>query len=215
MRRKNKYEEEKSTKKTGLAKTYLGVKGVKIVAIIVIIAIVISGVAIGTKTVFNSQNKTSDIGFENMGKLVTQSCTCTQIQDTDKAVKWYGFKVPFTQTKYLYSYDVDITAGIDFEQIKWKADDKNKVITVKLPEAEIIGRELDEDSLKVYYEKESAFVRVSLEENNEAIKSMKDEAEQTAIDKGILDKATKNAQKIVKAFFEKNYDLDEYTVKFK
>ncbi len=215
MRRKNKYEEEKSTKKTGLAKTYLGAKCVKIVAIIVVIAIVISGVAIGTKTVFNSQNKTSDIGFENMGKLVTQSCTCTQIQDTDKAVEWYGFKVPFTQTKYLYSYDVEITAGIDFEQIRWKADDEKKVITVKLPEAEIIGRELDEDSLEVYYEKESAFVRVSLEENNEAIKSMKDKAEQKAIDKGILDKATKNAQKIVKAFFEKNYDLDEYTVKFK
>lgn len=89
------------------------------------------------------------------------------------------------------------------------------MITVKLPKAEIIGRELDEDSFEVYYEKESAFVRVSLEENNEAIKSMKDEAEQTATDKGILDKATKNAQKIVKAFFEKNYDLDEYTVKFK
>ena len=50
MRRKNKYEEEKSTKKTGLTKTYLGAKCVKIVAIIVIIAIVISGVAIGTKT---------------------------------------------------------------------------------------------------------------------------------------------------------------------
>lgn len=33
--------------------------------------------------------------------------------------------------------------------------------------------------------------------------------------KDILDKATKNAQKIVKTFFEKNYDLDEYTVKFK
>lgn len=50
MKRKNKHEEEKSTKKAGLAKTYLGAKCVKIVAIIVIIAIVISGVAIGTKT---------------------------------------------------------------------------------------------------------------------------------------------------------------------
>ena len=49
MKRKNKHE-EKSTKKAGLAKTYLGAKCVKIVAIIVIIAIVISGVAIGTKT---------------------------------------------------------------------------------------------------------------------------------------------------------------------
>ena len=43
MKRRKKY------KKTGLAKTYLGAKCVKIVAIIVIIAIVISGVAIGTK----------------------------------------------------------------------------------------------------------------------------------------------------------------------
>lgn len=205
---------ENKKRKSGFIRTYLGVKGVKIVTIIVIIAIIVCGVAIGINTVFNSRNKTSNIGFEDMGKLVTQSCTCTQIQDTDKAVEWYGFKVPFTQTKYLYSYDVEITAGIDFEQIKWKVDDKKKVITVKLPEAEIISRELDEDSLEVYYEKESAFVKVSLAENNEAIKSMKDEAEQKAIDKGILDNATKNAQKIVKAFFGKNYDLKKYTVKF-
>lgn len=41
---------KKVQKKAGLAKTYLGAKCVKIVAIIVIIAIVICGVAIGTKT---------------------------------------------------------------------------------------------------------------------------------------------------------------------
>ena len=51
MKRKNKHEEKKVQKKSGTCKKHiLGAKCVKIVAIIVIIAIVISGVAIGTKT---------------------------------------------------------------------------------------------------------------------------------------------------------------------
>ena len=41
-------------------------------------------------------------------------------------------EIPFTQSKYIFSYDVEVKAGFDFTQIEWSLNDHT--IEVKLQE---------------------------------------------------------------------------------
>lgn len=54
-----------------------------------------------------------------------------------------------------------------------------------------------------------------MEENNEALKSMQQKAEEDAIANGLLENARSNAETILTSFFGNVYDLDEYEIVFK
>ena len=87
-------------------------------------------------------------------------------------------------------------------------------IIVSIPEIEILSNEIDEDSLKVYHESESIFTNIELEETNKALSNLKDTAEKNAIENGLLENATMNAQTLVKSFVGQVYDLNTYQVIF-
>lgn len=105
-----------------------------------------------------------------------------------------------------------IKAGFDFKEIDWS--EKNSVIRIKLPEAKILSSEIDMDSFKVYHEDESIFCQISLKENNEALKTMKQTAEENAIANGLLKNARENAETILTSFFAKEYDMKKYKIEF-
>lgn len=151
--------------------------------------------------------------LEDIGELATQSAYCTEVAVIEDPREMLGIKIPFTQSKYIYSYDIRIKAGYNFEDIKWK--EKNKTIEIKLPEAKILSSELDTESLKVYHEDESIFSQITLKENNEAMKKMQENAEKNAEKNGLLDEACNNAEVLLKDFFAKEYDLNEYKIVFK
>ena len=71
------------------------------------------------------------------------------IDVVDKSRKFYGVNVPFTQTKYIYSYDVIVKAGIDFSQVDW-GEAGNNTVNVIVPEIKVLSKELKKDSFKVY-----------------------------------------------------------------
>ena len=83
-----------------------------------------------------------------------------------------------------------------------------------MPEIRILGSELQFDSFKTYYEKESIFRPVKMEENNQAIQKMVKKAENTAVENGLLDNARENAELIIKGFIYQNFDSEEYQVTF-
>ena len=157
---------------------------------------------------------TSKLGFEDIGEMATQSAYCkeTSMQEADRNI--LGVHIPFTQSKYIYSYDVTIKAGYDFGEIEWSVDEEKKIIQVKLPEAKVLSNEIDLDSLKIYHEEESIFRPITLEENNTAMKNLQETAEKDAIANGLLENAESNAKTILKAFFAQAFDLEEYEVQF-
>ncbi len=183
----------------------------RVVGIILIIAVVCA-IALGVKNYIFSDSKTTKIGFEDIGELATQTAYCTEVNVTDASRELFGMKIPFTQSKYIYSYDIEIKAGFDFTQIEW--DVNGTTIEVKLPEAKILSSEVDQDSLKVYHEDESIFRQISLEENNEAVAKLRETAENDAIENGLLDNARENAETILTSFFAGVYDMDEYKIVF-
>lgn len=209
MERKNR--KEKKTKNCKVSR-FVSRNFGTILKLALLIAIV-AAIGVGVRVINVSESKTTKIGFEDIGEMATQSAYCTEVNVTEDAKELYGMRIPFTQSKYIYSYDIVIKAGYDFNEIEWK--EKNKTIEVKLPEAKVLSNELDMDSFKVYHEEESIFSKITLEENNDAVKKMKLNAQENAIANGLLENARSNAETMLTGFFADEYDLDEYKIVFK
>lgn len=209
MERKNR--KEKKTKNSKVSR-FVSRNFGTILKLAILIAIV-AAIGVGVRVINVSESKTTKIGFEDIGEMATQSAYCTEVNVTEDAKELYGMRIPFTQSKYIYSYDIVIKAGYDFNEIEWK--EKNKTIEVKLPEAKVLSNELDMDSFKVYHEEESIFSKITLEENNDAVKKMKLNVQENAIANGLLENARSNAETMLTGFFADEYDLDEYKIVFK
>lgn len=185
----------------------------KLIALIAVIVIALgAGLYFGKS--LSSESRITKLGFEDMGELATQAAYCTMVEDTEAARDLFGVEIPFTQSRLIYSYDVIVRAGLDFEQIEWSVDDPNKVIEVKLPEIKVLNSELDTESFKLYLEDESIFRRISMEENNDSMIEMKKNACRQAVGNGLLDEARANAEAILRSFFAGVYDLEKYEIVF-
>lgn len=182
------------------------------VLLAVVITLLVCGGAFGIHTHFSSKSDTLKIGFEDIGEMATQVAYCKEVDKINKLADLYGMIIPFTQSKYIYSYNIVIKAGFNFDEIEWKKQDKT--IQVKLPEIKILSSEIDYDSFEVYHEQDSIFTKVNLEERNESILKLKEKAEQDAIANGLLENARANAETILKGFFGQAYDLEEYKLVF-
>lgn len=180
-------------------------------AIVFVVAILAFGMGKG----FNAESKTTKLGFEDIGELATQVAYCSQVNVTDKSRDIYGIKIPFTQTKYVYSYDVEIKAGFNFNDITCDINENKKTVSFTLPQPMILSNEIDLDSLKVYHEAESVFTNITLDENNKALQSLKEQAEKDSIANGLLENAKTNAEELLKNFLSNEYDLKEYSYSFK
>lgn len=188
------------------------IKKYKIPIIIIAALIVICIVLAGLSTSLVRQQKTTKLGFEDIGELATQTAYTTQISTIEKSRTLFGKSIPLTGSRYIYSYDVILKAGIDFSQITYHVDETAKTIQVTLPEAKVLSCEVVNDSLKVYLEDESIFRNITLEEINESESDLKQQAQEDAIANGLLDNALENAQTVLNAFWGQAYNLDEYQV---
>lgn len=204
--------ENERKKKEKWGRVLLKTRLTRYVIAALLIVLILAGAAIGLKSLISSESKTTKLGFENIGELATQSANCTEVNVTDASRELWGVKIPFTQSKYIYSYDVIIKAGFDFQKIKWSVDDTT--IKVKLPKAKVLSNEIVEGSFKVYHEEESIFRPITLEENNKAVENLKKNAEKNAIANGLLDEAETNAESMLTAFFGSAYDMEQYKIKF-
>lgn len=185
----------------------------KVLTVLLILA-VIAAVGLGVGNYVLSRSQTTKLGFEDIGELATQSALCEEVNVTEAARELFGVQIPFTQSKYIYSYTVEIKAGYDFSEIDYKVDEGRKKIQVMLPEAKILSSELDTDSFKLYHEDESIFRQITLEENSEALNQLVKQAETDSVENGLYDNARSNAETILKSFFGKAYDMNEYEIEF-
>ncbi len=163
--------------------------------------------------------ETTKLDFESLGLLVTQESNMTIVNNykADKKVKVFSieFSQPFSNVQQIYSYDVQICAGIDFTKVEYEIDEEKQTIKVTLPEVVTISKALDNDSFQLYYEKESAFKKVTITEFNDQQGTLVDQAEETAIAKGLYDNALTNAKLIVKNIIYQFSAYSDYTVTFK
>ena len=186
----------------------------KIIIAVIIILVVVIGVYFGIGKLSHSESDTVRLGFKDIGELATQSVYSKEVSTTEDARTLFGYNVPFTESKCIFSYGVEIKAGYDFADIKWSVNETAKVIKVELPEVKILDVKVDMDSFQLYHEDESIFTNISSEDMNESAVKLADNAKKTAIKHGLYDKARENAESLIKTFIGQSYDLKEYEVKF-
>ncbi|MBR5301698.1 MAG: DUF4230 domain-containing protein [Clostridia bacterium] len=183
------------------------------IAVMVAVALIFLVIGIGAVSIRSS--RIVNLRMDDIGELVTQAGYFTNVQVIENNRELWGISIPFTQSKYIFSYDGIVKAGIDFAEIDLHVDELTQTITIKMPSAKIISNEVATDSLEVYDESRSAFSPLKLADINESLTELKREVEENAIANGILNSATSNAQMLVTSFLAGMFDLTQYELVFK
>ncbi len=189
-------------------------KIIKYIIIAVILVLVFSSGAI-FNSVLNGQTKTTKLGFEDVGELVTQTAYMTIVRDTEEHREFFDlFEIPFTQSRQIFSYDIQVDASVNFSEITNTINDDKKEIKIEMPHAKIYKATIDNDSLKVYLDQESLFSRIDLSEHNEAISEMKEQGIKDAEENGIIELAERNAENLITNFMKNNGKNKDYNIVF-
>lgn len=186
----------------------------RIAAIVVILLLVMGGSSAITSVMVRADvsSRTTQFGLRNIGELATQSGYYTNVQVIDKWQELWGVQVPFTQSKYVFSYDGIIKAGLDFSAIDVQVDDAAGVIRIRLPEVQILSNEIDPNSLEIYDERSNIFTPLNLEKVNNSLLELREKSQQTAVGNGLLEQATENAKLLITGFLSGMYDLQRYSI---
>lgn len=171
---------------------------------------------------FEHEAYSQTIGFKDVGELVTQTAYIRVVEDSSIDRKLFEdsifptIKVPFTKSRLIFSYVVQVDASISFEEIVVKEiDDEAKIVYLKLPHAKIYKQPtLDLTTHKVYLDDESLFSRIDAEKQNELLNDMKEKAKNEALANGILDNADSNGRLLIENLIKGNEKYKDYKVDY-
>lgn len=195
----------------------LDIKFIIAVIIIILLCAVLVYTRKEAKSNYVSDEKITEIGFENIGELATQSVTTTTVRVEAKDLKLFNVSIPLTQSKYIYTYNTTIKAGINFSDVKWQlgdTDDTSHNIYVDIPEVKTLSADIDLDSFKVLHEENNIFSPITLTEHNDSLIQLRENALSDAINSGLYDRALDNAKTILTSFISQVYPSNEYSIIF-
>lgn len=195
----------------------LDIKFIIAVIIIILLCAVLVYTRKEAKSNYVSDEKITEIGFENIGELATQSVTTTTVRVETKDLKLFNVSIPLTQSKYIYTYNTTIKAGINFSDVKWQlgdTDDTSHNIYVDIPEVKTLSADIDLDSFKVLHEENNIFSPITLTEHNDSLIQLRENALSDAINSGLYDRALDNVKTILTSFISQVYPSNEYSIIF-
>jgi len=128
----------------------------------------------------------------------------------------YDIQVPLTKKSFKISYDGMITAAVDTSSISVSADDSAKIITVIIPQAEIISHEIDPESFSISDKKDNLFNPILSEDYMTICQSQNQSMEDRAVKNGLYERVYENTEKIISDFISQDpaASANNYTVKY-
>lgn len=149
-----------------------------------------------------------NFGFKDVGVLVTQEWYGRILEDSVKDRKLFNkIHIPYTNSRLIFSEDVEVLAGINFEDIKYKYNEDKKIIKITLPKSYVYKYYKVPNSHVTYLDDESLFSNINDEERSVIEDAVVEKGKEQALEAGLLEKADKNAKKIVKEMV-KSVDKD-------
>ena len=148
-------------------------------------------------------------GLRDMGTLITQEYYFTQLEEYTNTENFWIFN---STASFTYSYDGVVAAGIDCSKITVVKDDEKKVVTIKIPKAEITSVTIDNDSFKKYEEKNGLWNKVTTDKFNDSMSEFKKKAEENALNRGILKNADESAEKMILSFAKSLSVTEDYKI---
>ena len=180
--------------------------------ILVVALVAIFSLGAFSKEILSITTKSTKFGLEDVGELITQTAYLTEVDEISKYSQVFKKKIPLTQSRQIFSYDVQVDASVDFSKIT--LDEGIDKITVKLPHAKVYKATLDEDSLHVFLDSGSLFTRIKLEDQGDARKKMQENAIKDAEANGLLEAADKNAKRLISSMIKSNNKYKDYEIKY-
>ncbi|WP_294580077.1 DUF4230 domain-containing protein [uncultured Thomasclavelia sp.] len=195
-----------------LGKTKKAIGG--IIAIIIVCLLIFFA---GTQFASNSDEpKITSTGLtqqlQDIEELATLSYNYTKVGEFSNSLQFNGWDIPLTQKSFLITYDGSLKAGIKMDKIQ--VDISDNIITVSIPEIEILSNEIDESSIEVYDETRNIFNPISVNDYATFATSQKEAVEAEAIENGLLSEAATRTQDTIKKYLnalpgvEDNYDIE-------
>ncbi len=187
----------------------------KLIKTIIILILLLASFLLGAKY-FSSKNepkidnKLIQNRIESAKELTSLKYSYTNMGQFENSNKFYGYDIPFTQKKFIVSYDGVISCGVDLDKMQVEVSGKN--INIKLPKSKILSHEIYEDSLKIFDQKTSIFNPIKVEDYNDFAKKQKKSVEEKAIERGILTQADKKCKKAIKDIINIDNSLKDYTI---
>ena len=158
---------------------------------------------------------TLEDGISSLSELVTKKYWYRNATQQKEAKEWlWGANMPFSDIKFVAMYDGYITAGIDLKEVKFDVNEAAKTITVSMPKSKIFDHNIPQETINVVEVKNNLFNSVSFDDYNRFISGEKEVMEETAIGKGILEEADKEARQVLDAFLKTIPGIDRYKIVF-
>lgn len=133
--------------------------------------------------------------LQSVKELTSIKYKYTNVGSFENQSEFYGIKIPLTLKKFIVSYDGVINAGIDLEDSQINVAEKK--IIIKLPKSKILSHEIDENSIKIFDEKNSIFNLLEIEDYSNFRKDQMGKVEKEAIEKGLLTEASERTKDAV------------------
>ena len=153
----------------------------------------------------------TEFELRDIGELATEAASITIVQPVKSSRTIGGIELPGSQNTYNLTYALVLKAGLDFDQIVLKVDGQAHTITLKMPEVRILSAEA---YLAAWEGGDNALSQLTPEEIEGARSRVIEKAGQTALERGTLDKAKANAEKLISGLLAGGYDMNTYTVTY-
>lgn len=149
-------------------------------------------------------------GLRDMGELVVEEVRCTLVHSTKEPRRFFGKELPLVRERCIFTVDVVVRIGFDFDAIDAHVDNLRRRIELRLPEMRMLTTAVDYESMSVLDEKTGVFARPRMDAHREAMQHLTHEAEEKARAFGAFERAQISAQTRLEAFVGKLYDLTAY-----
>jgi hypothetical protein len=151
----------------------------------------------------------------DIGELATVEYLFTDAAKYSDSMQYNDWNIPFTEKSFVLKWNGVIKAGMILEDVDITVDEEAGKITVSMPPAQILSYIVDRDSIEVLDERDSIFNSITIDDKMKFDATTEEAMRQRAIDNGLLDKAQKNAQDIIRRLLTANPAVgDAYVIEF-
>lgn len=174
----------------------------QLLILVLVVDIILCGAFILTKILNKKESVSKQISESNIQRiceLATLECYYHNVSDWEQPA--YGI-LGYGEKKIWIEYDGFVRVGIDAGKIKISEPDKDNVVTVTIPSAVILDKDLDESSIKEITSDRTVLAiftdEVNTEDRRKALAAAQDDMEVTASkNEMILGEARERAKKII------------------
>lgn len=153
--------------------------------------------------------------LEPASELITTRYYYTDADIFEDYKQLLGRRLPFTTNKTVFTYEGSVGLGFDFSEITVAVDSDQRVITLTLPDVQIVSNEIDADSFRYFDVSNSVFNQTEMGDITQLIAVLKDKtAERVMKDADLLAQAESNAEQVLLGFLRASDLLQAYTVNF-